>query len=441
MKPASVLFCVVLLVAGPVAAADGTEPDKASIVAPQSVRQVQDRTVVDLGDKVVEPSATKRLQPGQRLNIASDLALLNRFTDPKTASQPWIIQRLTERSYFIEIAFHAATAFIGDHGVLLIDAPNIIPPLPPAMASDGERLIQAVRTITDKPITRMIYSHPHQDHVGGAGQLRAALGKDFSIIGTKWALSAIRRYGLPLPEPDIIIRDRVAKYAFEDNPEFTFRIVTPEPAAHTTADSYIITPDRVMHVTDVIHPMRFPTAVNGGITSQEGWVRLLRYVAGEKENYDFINPGHENVAYHEDVQLTIDFFKAMYDKWWELTTLSPAAAPEAGAGNPQPAANSILEFVTVEGVPQDNTVVWLQNYWDAMAERMLIGNGPVKGVLHEHPRFNQVPNIEAGRDHAAAVNDDVYLNRYSPTTPPSVPSFDPLPPPRSCSDLDLDDCG
>jgi hypothetical protein len=287
----------------------------------------------------------------------------------------------------------------------------------------------------------MIYSHPQQELVGGAGHLKQALGDSFRIIGTKWALAAIRRYDLPLPEPDIVIRDRVATFAFEDNPKFMFRIVTPEPAAHTTADSYILTPDRVLHVTDVIHPARFPTAVNGGITSQEGWVRMLRYVAGEKDNYDFINPGHENVAYHDDVQMTIEFFKAMYDKWWELTTVQPDAAPEPNAGNPAPPPNSILEFVTVDGVPQDNTVVWLQNYWDAMAERMLTGHGPVKGVLHEHPRFNRIPNIEAGRDHAAAVNDDVYLNRYSPTTLPNIPSFEPLPPPRSCADLQMDDCG
>jgi hypothetical protein len=186
--------------------------------------------------------------------------------------------------------------------------------------------------------------------------------------------------------------------------------------------------------------MRFPSAVNGGVTSQEGWVRTLRYVAGEKDNYDFINPGHENVAYFEDVQLTIDYFSALYDKWWELTSFPPERSTDADPATPEIAPNTLMAFLSVNGVVQDNTVVWLQNYWDAMAERMLTGNGPVKGVLQQNPRFNQVPNVEAGRDHAAAVSDDVYLNRYSPTTQPNTPSFAPLPPPQSCADLGLDDC-
>jgi glyoxylase-like metal-dependent hydrolase (beta-lactamase superfamily II) len=418
-------------------------PGSPGIVSPQQVHQIRDQTTVafDVGKDGVTPSAVRRLVPGKRLNVVSDLELLNRYTDPATAAQPWLIQRLTERTYFIELAFHSVTAFVGDHGVLIIDAPNVIPPLPPSNASDGERLVQAIRTFTDKPVTRLIYTHPHQDHVGGAGYLDEALGDGFRIIGTKWMTAAIRRYGLPLPEPEIVIRDRVATYVFEDNPAFTFRIVTPEPAAHTTADSYVITPDRVLHVTDIIHPLRLPTAINGGVTSQEGWVRMLRYVAGERDNYDFINPGHENVAYFDDVQLTIDFFRSLYDKWWELTLHQPGAAEGAGANPQQVMPNGIMAFTAVEGVLQDNTVVWLRNYWDAMAERMLTGYGPIQGVLSRFPRFNKVPNVEAGRDHAAAVNDDVYLYRYSPTGTRNVPSFEPLPPPKSCADLALDDCG
>jgi hypothetical protein len=51
-----------------------------------------------------------------------------------------------------------------------------------------------------------------------------------------------------------------------------------------------------------------------------------------------------------------------------------------------------------------------------------------------------VPNIEAGRDHAAKVHEDLFLNRFSPTNPPNIPSFDPLPPLTSCDAPGDDSC-
>ncbi len=46
-------------------------------------------------------------------------------------------------------------------GVIVIDAPQPI----------GEKYVQAIREKTDEPITHMVYSHPHQDHTGVAGQI------------------------------------------------------------------------------------------------------------------------------------------------------------------------------------------------------------------------------------------------------------------------------
>jgi glyoxylase-like metal-dependent hydrolase (beta-lactamase superfamily II) len=407
-----------------------------AVVTPQVVAPITDQTTVafDVSQDGVTPSKDVPLVPGKRLNTVDDYQdlLLNVFSPT-----PYYVQRLTARTYFIELAFHSVTAFVGDSGVLLIDAPNVVPPLPPQNLLDGQRLMQAVQSFTNKPITRLIYSHPHQDHVGSAGFLKAALGGDFKIVGTKWLRKAIRRYNLPLPEPEIVIKSRVATYAFEDNPAFTFRIVTPEPAAHTTADSYIITPDRVLHVVDIIHARRFPFVGNSVVMNEEGWIRMLRYLAGEQANYDFINPGHENIAYFDDVQLTTDHAIALYNKWWELTL-----AHDAQNNFP----NQFFAFLTVpingQPVLQHQSIVWLRNWFDAMAERMMIG-GPLvpSGILQDNPFFNTVPNIEAGRDHAAKVHEDLFLNRFSPTNAPNIPSFAPLPPPASCADLpDEDDC-
>lgn len=420
---------------GPVATSQAALTDDGGISMPQVVEPITDETTVafDVAADGVTPSATTALPIGKRLNTVDDYndLLLRMFTPT-----PYYVQKLTARTYFIEIAFHSVTAFVGDHGVLLIDAPNVVPPLPPANQLDGQRLLQAVASFTSKPVTRLIYSHPHQDHVGSAAFLKSALGPNFKIVGTKWLKRAIHRYALPLPDPDVVLTSRVDHYDFENNSHYRFRIVTPEPAAHTTADSYIITPDRVLHVVDFIHARRIPFVGNSVVMSEEGWVRMLRYLAGEAPNYDFINPGHENIAYLDDVEQTEAFTQAMYNKWWQL------ALANDGQGN---FPNQFFSFLTVDvnGQPtiQHQSIVWLRNWFDAMAERTMVG-GPLvpNGVLQDHPEYNFVPNVEASRDHAQKVNEDIFLDRFSPTNAPNIPSFDPLPPPTCCADLQMDDC-
>jgi len=400
---------------------------EAGVVQPQVVQPITDQTTVafDVNTGGVTPSATTPLPIGKRINVVSDLALLGSVGTPT----PYIVQKITDRTYFIEIAFHSATAFVGNDGVLLIDAPNVVPSFFPGGPNDGDRLVQAVQSFTNKPITRLIYSHPHQDHVGSAAYLKNAFGTNgFKIVGTKWLKKAIKRYGFPLPEPDTVIKKRVATYQFENNPAFTFRIVTPESSAHTTADSYIITPDRVMHVVDFIHSRRLPFVENSVVMNQEGYIRMLRYLAGEQGNYDYINPGHENIAYFEDVQLTIDWNQSLYNKWWQLVQY------------PQ------NQFFAFADFAQDNSIVWLRNWFDALPQRMLVGysgtNPPVSvtGVLEDSPYLNGIPYVEAGRDHASKVHEDLFLNRYSPTLGSNIPSFAPIAPPQSCADLDQDDC-
>ena len=48
-------------------------------------------------------------------------------------------------------------------GVILVDVPQPLSFRPPL------RVVPAIAEITDKPITHLIYSHTHSDHIGGAG--------------------------------------------------------------------------------------------------------------------------------------------------------------------------------------------------------------------------------------------------------------------------------
>src|SRR5260370_35507338 len=44
-------------------------------------------------------------------------------------------------------------------GVIVVDAPQTLAP----------NLLQAIASVTNEPVTHVIYSHHHADHIGGAG--------------------------------------------------------------------------------------------------------------------------------------------------------------------------------------------------------------------------------------------------------------------------------
>jgi glyoxylase-like metal-dependent hydrolase (beta-lactamase superfamily II) len=71
-------------------------------------------------------------------------------------AEGYIIQRAGETGYVVIANGYQATFVVTDDGVVLIDAP-------PALASV---LAPAIKSVTDKAVTTVIYTHDHFDHIG-----------------------------------------------------------------------------------------------------------------------------------------------------------------------------------------------------------------------------------------------------------------------------------
>ncbi|KIW59122.1 hypothetical protein PV05_03597 [Exophiala xenobiotica] len=69
----------------------------------------------------------------------------------RNATKPYFVQRLTERN----------------EGVLVLDPPE----------RQGENLLKAIAEITTLPVTAIVYSHNHADHILGAKDLVEAANK------------------------------------------------------------------------------------------------------------------------------------------------------------------------------------------------------------------------------------------------------------------------
>lgn len=119
------------------------------------------------GVTYVEPSAEAILQPGTKIG---DLFRRN-------MTQPYVLQRLTERTWWVQ-AFNSGTVFhVGDRGVLIFDT----------LEGVYDNITQAVASVTEKPIIAAVYPHYHADHIGDIDAYVAAArkqGLDFQIYAS-----------------------------------------------------------------------------------------------------------------------------------------------------------------------------------------------------------------------------------------------------------------
>jgi hypothetical protein len=248
-----------------------------------------------------------------------------------------------------------------------------------------------------------VYSHMHTDHVGGSYRLQKALkeqGIELRIIASASAAREIKAHQNNAAPPTEVVTDGRSTFMFE---EFEFVLATPIVAAHSAADSYVLTPDGVIMYVDFNYPGRVPLGYISSSYNVTGWVDFLRHALGEE--WQFANLGHANVGYKRDIEKTFAYLGDLYDAY--STEIWPSWATGQGIG----------ESVAVNGPGLTAGVFW-SNYVDQSAEIM------AKKV---YPKWKHVAQSEVIRSHAYKVFEDSFLN-YNPEVGVVRPLFTPIAP-------------
>ena len=71
----------------------------------------------------------------------------------------YLVEEIGDGLYWLTEGVYQTMFLTTGEGVIIIDAPPSI----------GENILKAVASVTDEPITHVIYSHTHSDHIGAAG--------------------------------------------------------------------------------------------------------------------------------------------------------------------------------------------------------------------------------------------------------------------------------
>jgi len=157
------------------------------------------------------------------------------------AAKGYRLQNLGDGLYMVSDNAIQSMFLVHDRGVVVVDAPqNLAAYIPKAIAE-----------VTDKPITHIIYSHSHADHIGGT----TALGGHPTIIAHEETLRLLKRSADPnRPLPTVTFSDqytlRVGKQVLE---------LSYHGNGHEPGNIFIYAPaQRVLMVVDVVFPGWMP---------------------------------------------------------------------------------------------------------------------------------------------------------------------------------------
>lgn len=240
-----------------------------------------------IGATYVEPSATTALEPGTKI---ADLFSRN--------MQGPVVQRLTDRVWWVAAFNYQTVFYVGDESVLLFDAPEGI----------SGMVAAAIADVTDKPVSTVVYSHYHADHIADIGIFVDAArerGEELTIIGSSKTAEKMRLVGSQYPVPTQVIGWPQDSFQFEG---LTVQLHGFEWAAHTDDHSaWLLVQEGVVHSPDLINPDQPPFWRFAGNERFLFSAENLRQVRDLEWTY--LSGGHGNVGYREDVDFDLAFME------------------------------------------------------------------------------------------------------------------------------------
>ena len=232
---------------------------------------------------------------------------------------------------------------VGEDGVIMVD--DQFAPL-------SDRILAAIRGISDGDIRFLINTHVHGDHVGG--------NENFGRMGVLILAQDRVRLRLAQSMPE------VALPALTYSQDVTVHLngeevhIFPVPASHTDGDSVIhFRGSDVMVVGDVFRTVAFPVIDRNNGGSLPGTIETLGIIAGRAGPDTLILPGHGVVSTREDVvefrDMVIDVAGQVAElveqgmNYEQVAAAGTTAAYEAKWGDPERFLTAVYAELAGEG--------------------------------------------------------------------------------------------
>ena len=234
----------------------------------------------------VEPSAEQILEPGKKLG---DLLRRN-------MTQPYVLQRLSQRAWWVQSSNYGTVFYVGDRGVLIFDT----------LEGVYDNILKAVASVTDKPIVAAIYPHYHADHIGDIKryvEAAAQRGKPLEIIASSKTRQSMELAKSSFPRPTRELSWPRDQFDFDG---LTVELHGFEWAAHSDDHSaWLLKQDRIVHAPDLINPDQPPFWRFAGNERFRFHEDNLRQVA--QLEWDYLSGSHGNIGSRADIDFDFQF--------------------------------------------------------------------------------------------------------------------------------------
>jgi len=276
-------------------------------------------------------------------------------------------------------------------GVLLVDT---------KMPGNGPAILDAVKTVTNKPITTIINTHSHPDHIGSTDFIREKYPnvKVISSEVTKEEIASNPAYK-PGVVPNVTYKGRMTLGKGKDRVElYSFG------QAHTGGDTFVFLPaTHVLFMGDVMAWNMAPFLPSGGAkqlpTVEEQLIATVKGVKLVVEGHGYVDTWQDLVRITHFNRDLVTFARAAYDRGDP-----PAAAVAELAKKPEYAP--LLDRRIKDGLSYGNTPFARANmnvnvaYTEFAGETVGFGvaNGAPLAATDKHKASNPADTAAPGPD-------------------------------------------
>jgi cyclase len=210
------------------------------------------------------------------------------------------IKQVRDNLYVIPGAGGNTTVFVTDGGVVLVDT---------KLPNNGEAILNQVRRVTDKPVSTIINTHTHPDHIGSNEYFPASVDVVTHENTRKWMAANPRVASNPAAMPDRTFTDRMTLGSGGDRIELYYF-----GAGHTSGDAFIVFPARrAMAAGDIfawkMAPLIDPMAGGSVLALPETLEKAMSGIA----NVDTVIEGHGDVNTWQGFRDYVQFNRALAD--------------------------------------------------------------------------------------------------------------------------------
>jgi glyoxylase-like metal-dependent hydrolase (beta-lactamase superfamily II) len=223
------------------------------------------------------------------------------------------IMKVRDNLYVIPGAGGNTVVFVTQAGIVLVDT---------KLAGNGEAIVNQVKTVSDRPVTMIVNTHSHPDHMGSNNYFPATVEKVTHENAKAWMAANPQYASNPAVMPTRTFTDRLSLGSGSDRIDLYYF-----GAGHTSGDAFVVFPAlRVMGVGDLMAwkmaPLIDPAAGGSVLALPDTLEKALKGIP----NVDTVIEGHGDVNTWAGFSEYVRFNRALLD------------AAKAGLGTQTPEA-------------------------------------------------------------------------------------------------------